>query len=145
MRQELIAGYAETTERIAASGRRYLAGPTRRELSKRIFEAFDDRFSKIIKTRSEMIVRTEIIRAHSEASLNSMEERHIGRAVARVEYSPAPDVCPICIGQLQGQIFTVPEARGLIPVHVNCKCAWVPVVDEVMANRIVENWYQAAA
>lgn len=143
MRQEIILGYAETTPRVAASGRRYLSGPTRRELSKRIFAAFEDRFEKIIRTRSEMIVRTEIIRAHAEASLNSFAERNIAKTAALVEFATANDarVCILC-KNLEGDKFTIENARGVIPVHPRCRCVWIPVVDEVIANRMIRNWYQ---
>ena len=30
---------------------------------------------------------------------------------------------------LNGREFPVDEARGVIPVHPNCRCVWVPVVD----------------
>jgi SPP1 gp7 family putative phage head morphogenesis protein len=39
-------------------------------------------------------------------------------------------VCPMCQG-LNGKVYTIKEARGLIPVHPQCRCAWVPVM---MAN-----------
>src|SRR5690606_28972829 len=34
-------------------------------------------------------------------------------------------VCELC-GSLEGVIFTVEEARGLLPRHPNCRCAWIP-------------------
>jgi SPP1 gp7 family putative phage head morphogenesis protein len=45
------------------------------------------------------------------------------------EYTTADDnkVCPKC-RQLEGNVYTIDEARGIIPVHPNCRCAWNPVV-----------------
>lgn len=34
--------------------------------------------------------------------------------------------CPQCL-PLDGQVFTIKEARGLIPRHVNCRCSWASV------------------
>ena len=33
--------------------------------------------------------------------------------------------CPQCL-VLDGTVFTVKEARGIIPRHPNCRCAWIP-------------------
>ena len=43
------------------------------------------------------------------------------------EWSTAGDdrVCPLC-GPLEGSVMTVKEARGLLPRHPNCRCAWIP-------------------
>lgn len=37
--------------------------------------------------------------------------------------------CPKCAG-LEGQNFTISEARGILPVHPRCRCAWIPRIDE---------------
>ena len=34
-------------------------------------------------------------------------------------------VCPDC-GGYEGEIFTVDEAEGIIPLHPNCRCCWIP-------------------
>jgi len=33
--------------------------------------------------------------------------------------------CPLC-QPLEGVVLSVKEARGMIPRHINCRCAWIP-------------------
>ena len=96
---------------------------------KKIAQDLQDRVNKIGKTRAEKLARTEVIRAHAEASLNTFADAGLDEVTAEVEFVTAGDdrVCPICEA-LSGRIFSIDEARGVIPVHPNCRCAWVPVV-----------------
>lgn len=95
---------------------------TARELNKRV--------GGIGLKRARMIARTETIRAHAESSLTRYAdfETRIGGVTAAVELSTAGDdrVCIECAA-LDGQVFALNEARGVIPVHISCRCSWVPV------------------
>ncbi len=77
--------------------------------------------------RAQRIARTEIIRAHAEGQLTTMEMLGVEEVGAMVEWSTAGDdhVCPRCEA-LEGVVLTLDEARGMIPLHPNCRCAWVP-------------------
>jgi SPP1 gp7 family putative phage head morphogenesis protein len=77
--------------------------------------------------RAETIARTEIIRAHAEGQLGAMERMGVKTVGAEVEWSTAGDerVCPEC-SEMEGKIYTLDDARGLIPMHPNCRCAWLP-------------------
>lgn len=81
------------------------------------------------RARARVIARTETIGAHAEATLDALEEAGVDAVTAEVEFATAGDdnVCPQCAA-LEGQVFTIAEARGRIPVHPNCRCAWLPVV-----------------
>lgn len=86
--------------------------------------------------RAVTIVRTEIIRTHAEAQLDALEdlgERKVGVAV---EWQTAEDnaVCPKCEGN-EGEVFSIEDARGMIPVHPNCRCAWVPLKETKTRKR----------
>lgn len=87
------------------------------------------RVDKIGIHRATLLARTEIIRAYAEASLNRYEEMGIGEVIGEVELATAGDqrVCPIC-KSLRGRTYTIAEARGIIPVHPQCRCAWKPVI-----------------
>lgn len=82
---------------------------------------------KITKTRANVLARTEIIRAHAEGQLDAFELLGVKEVGIVVEWSTAGDdrVCPWC-EPLDGTIMTIEEARGLIPRHPNCRCAWIP-------------------
>lgn len=80
-------------------------------------------------TRARTMARTEIVRAHSTSTLRRYQQFGIKEVAGKAEFSTAGDdrVCPICVG-LEGEVFELKEAEGVIPVHPNCRCAWLPVV-----------------
>lgn len=90
-----------------------------RELTKNI--------DKLTRTRARVLARTEMIRAHAEGQLDAFETLGVEEVGIMAEFSTAQDerVCPDC-EQWEGQIMSIAEARGIIPVHPNCRCAWIP-------------------
>lgn len=80
--------------------------------------------------RARVLARTETIRAHATATLNTYEEIGAKGVSLMSEFSTAGDaaVCPKCEA-LEGTKYTIEEARGIIPVHPNCRCTWLPVVE----------------
>jgi SPP1 gp7 family putative phage head morphogenesis protein len=96
-------------------------GPARiaREMRKTI--------SSLSRSRLRMIARTEIIYAHAEGQLDGFQLLGVEKLGILAEWSTAGDdrVCPDC-GAYEGETFTMDEARGLIPLHPNCRCAWIP-------------------
>lgn len=81
----------------------------------------------ISKTRALRIARTEVVYAHAEGQLDSFEKLGVEEIGAMAEWSTAGDnrVCPLC-SALEGVTLTVKKARGMIPRHPNCRCAWIP-------------------
>ena len=88
-----------------------------------------DRIDRIGITRARTIAQTEVIGAHAEAQLDAFQEAEIGGVEVEAEFSTAGDdsVCPEC-EDLEGREYAMSEARGLIPVHPNCRCTFIPVV-----------------
>lgn len=82
-------------------------------------------------TRARTLARTEMTSAYAEATLNAYEEMGVDGVEVEVEFGTAGDdsVCPEC-EELEGKTFTIDESRGVIPVHPNCRCAWLPVVSD---------------
>jgi len=97
-----------------------------------------DRVDSIGITRARTLVRTEVIAAHAEATLNTYEEGEVLGVNVLSEFATAGDnvVCPKC-EELEGREYTVQEARGIIPVHPSCRCAWLPVVMTSDKKRIL--------
>lgn len=81
--------------------------------------------------RARLIARTETIRAHADATLGSYREAGITGVNLKAEFSTARDnrVCPVCAA-MEGRKFTLKQAEGVIPIHPNCRCAWIPVVSK---------------
>lgn len=81
----------------------------------------------IAKNRALTIARTEIVRAHAEGQLDGLERLGVTEVGVMVEWVTAGDsrVCELC-QPLSGVVLKISEARGSIPRHANCRCAWVP-------------------
>ena len=75
----------------------------------------------ITKRRALVIARTEVIYAHAEGQLDAFERLGVKELGLMAEWMTAGDdrVCENC-GALEGRIFTVEEARGMLPLHPNC-------------------------
>ena len=95
------------------------AGESIQRLTKRI----EGYFTENAKTRAEMVSRTEIISASNEGALHRYELSGIEKS----EFLAAPDACEVCL-PLDGQEYMAKEAHGIIPLHPNCRCKWLPVV-----------------
>jgi SPP1 gp7 family putative phage head morphogenesis protein len=84
---------------------------------------------KIGLNRARTLARTEVIRAHHNANINEYEAAGIDKVKVKAEWSTAGfNVCPICESN-EGRIFTLNQIRGLIPVHPNCRCVAIPIVE----------------
>lgn len=125
----VTATMASRMNRILAQGLAQGFGP------RDIADAMSQSIRGLTNTRALVIARTEIIHAHAEGQLDSFEE--LGEDVGVfAEWATAGDdrVCPQC-SALEGQIFKVAEARGLIPRHPNCRCAWIPAIEVAKRTR----------
>lgn len=131
----------------------FTAGLNPREIARNV----TDRVDKIGKHRATVMARTEVIRAHSEATLNRYEQMGVGGVTVRAEFQTAGDqrVCPVC-GDLEGRTreeslsidemrtgtFTFDPERAAQeaathlagdfpyqpPIHAQCRCVILPVV-----------------
>lgn len=95
------------------------------------------RVNKIGRTRARVLARTEVINAHAEASLNAYAEAGVEGVNVKAEFATAGDsrVCPEC-ARLEGKTYTIDESRGVIPVHPNCRCAWLPALDDMRGTEL---------
>lgn len=106
-------------------------GQSPRELAREMSADLD-----ISQGRAELIARTEIIRAHSEGQLDSLKNMGVDEVGVQVEWLSTDDgrQCEDCASR-EGTTLTIDEARGLIPFHPQCRCAWAPVVPDPTENR----------
>ncbi|MGM0409207.1 MAG: minor capsid protein [Bacillota bacterium] len=112
-------------------GRELSKGFAQGKNPRQIASMLNKRVDKIGITRARTMARTEVVNAHAEATLNTYQQAGLKEVTAEVELSTAGDgrVCGICQG-LEGQTYSIDGARGVIPVHPNCRCAWLPVVEK---------------
>jgi SPP1 gp7 family putative phage head morphogenesis protein len=108
--------------RILADG--LVNGRSARKIARDMYQRIDG----LTKSRALTIARTEVIHAQAEGQLDGLQALGIESVTAEVEWSTAGDelVCPRCAA-MNGKEYTIDEARGLIPLHPNCRCAWIPV------------------
>lgn len=77
--------------------------------------------------RAEMLARTEIIRAHHQATVQEYKNWAVEGVVVKAEWVTAGyRVCPKC-QELEGQVFTLDEIMNKLPLHPQCRCASIPV------------------
>jgi len=88
----------------------------------------NNRIEKIGITRARMLARTEVINAHANATLNSFQEAGIEGVDVETELLITLGACEECEAIAEEGPYTLDEARGLIPAHPNCRCAWAPKV-----------------
>lgn len=78
------------------------------------------------RLRSEKIARTESSRTNAEGSLDVYEAEAVKVEWVAVQGN---DFDPEFCQDQHGKVFTIAEARGMIPVHPNCECIWAPHVE----------------
>ncbi len=99
-----------------------------------IAKMLNERIDGLGLSRAELIARTEVMRAHSEASLDTYDLFQEEGVELLVEFLYTNDtrVCPKCVsfGTAEDggrRRMTIQEARGVLPLHPNCRCVWLPV------------------
>ena len=116
------AAMATQMSRILADG--LVQGLSPRDVARRMNKQAIDGIGKV---RALTIARTETIRAHAEGQLDALEKLGVSKIGVAVEWSTTGDdrVCPVCL-PLEGVVMSIKEARGILPRHPNCRCAFVP-------------------
>ncbi len=76
--------------------------------------------------RARMLARTEIIRAHHQATIQEYQNWAVEGVRVQAEWSTSGfNVCPDC-QDLEGQTFPLEEIRDMIPLHPSCRCMALP-------------------
>lgn len=93
---------------------------------RKIARNINDRVDKIGITRSRTLARTEVIRAHTDATLNRYEEYGVDRVRYLWGRGPCPSgVCPEAAAGGPYKRENAPQP----PLHPNCTCSLAPVVE----------------
>jgi predicted double-glycine peptidase len=82
---------------------------------------------------SARAARWTVVSAQAEGQLDAFEKLGVNRVRAVVEWTAQAGACEEC-SALDGAELTVAEARGLLPVHPNCRCAWAPATNAFCAT-----------
>lgn len=134
---ELVRG--ATADMVAGIRGALVDGVGQRLTTDELAALINGRVDAIGLNRARTIARTEVVRAHAEATLDRLEQHGVGGVSALVEWDEGQH-CPICTALQTADngygpgVYTVAQARGIIPVHPNCQCAWLPVVAPLVPN-----------
>lgn len=84
--------------------------------------------------RADLIARTEIARANSDAALLSYDAAQDAGVAVRKEWILGPNPCEICEGNADDGDIAIDDdfssGDDAPPAHPNCECAVSPVVDD---------------
>lgn len=88
--------------------------------------------------RAEMLARTEIIRAHHQATIQEYRNWAVEGVIVKAEFVTAGDdrVCDRC-NALEREIFTLDRIEGMIPLHPQCRCIALPFKQSLITRRLV--------
>ncbi len=135
MANSVVGTDTERLERILTEG--LDSGQSIAEIERRIRSEFGD----FRKMQSERIARTEVIRASNAGALDAYKQSNV---VSRAQWYTAQDdrVDPEC-ESLDGKIVVVGRnffntdygSGAYPPLHPNCRCTLLPVVDDEKALR----------
>jgi len=75
---------------------------------------------RLHRARATMIARTETAYALTEGQ----RQGYAQMGITKLERVEDPDACDIC-AELNGKIYTIAEAEGVLPEHPNCEGTWV--------------------
>ena len=79
------------------------------------------------KRRAQMLARTEVVRAHHLGTIQEYRNYGVEGVNVQAEWRTAGDnrVCDRC-QSLEGNVYTLDEVEGMIPVHPSCRCLALP-------------------
>ena len=102
-------------------------GVIKKQTKKEIVAEVTKHVKKLPKWKIQRIVNTNIVKVSAEGALDAMERLGVVELTVSVEWSTAKDskVCPKC-KPLGGMVLTIKKARGMFPVHPNCRCMPIP-------------------
>jgi hypothetical protein len=116
-----------TSDMAAQLSRIVSDGLSNGDSAKQISKALTDQIARTNDSRVKRVVRSQIVHSNAEGNLDTLEDMGIQSVQGLVEFiTTSGRPCPICAAKAGG-VYTIAQARGIIPVHPNCQCDWVPV------------------
>ena len=126
--QELRTGIKEVIFNAVATGEGYTT--TMRRLQELPLTPINTNIS--VRTRAEMIARTEYARAVNTGTLQAYANYGVDQVVINTSHDGL--VCDYCVMLEKDNPYTLQEAMKLLPAHPNCRCnyaAYIPEPDEL--------------
>lgn len=117
--EEVNSRMAARMSRALATG--LMSGASSEEIASEIADV-----TTLSANEAARVARTELVRAHAEGQLDGFTAMRVQNVKVLAEYATAGDtkVCAKCKG-MDGAVVAIEDARGIIPLHPECRCAWV--------------------
>jgi len=97
-----------------------------------------ERYAKHLqKYRTERIAKTETAKALSEGELQGYDQM----GVKEVKFNADPEACDICAAK-DGEVYSLEDAQGIIPVHPNCLPGDSLVSPRGRISGMSKRWYE---
>jgi HK97 family phage portal protein len=97
------------------------AGESIPDIAKRVRDVFEG-FSR---ARSILVSRTETLAASAQGAIEGYKEAEVKQAEVLAAYDDR--TCEDC-DSLSGEVFDLDDCTGVLPIHPDCRCCWLPVV-----------------
>lgn len=125
LEQRALSELKGMTEEIRTKAKRTIIdglvrGQNPKEIAAKLQTVLD-----VSKGRAETIAYTELVRAHADGQLEAMEQLGVAEVGVAVEWNAREGACPMCT-PMEGVVLSIGEAKGMIPRHPRCMCAFVP-------------------
>ncbi len=119
--QNMVRNMQDNVQRTILEGN--LKSISQKELLVNVQRAMKDSVEK----KADLVLKTQSVKFIAEATLTTYDVLGIKQVGALIEWVSVPDKrrCSYCASK-HGSVYTIPEARGLIPAHPRCRCAWIP-------------------
>lgn len=119
--ESISAETARMLEQALLAG--YEAGEDIPTIAKRVKSVFAD----CDRRRSVLISRTETIGASAQGTIEGYRDSGV---VEQAEFLAAIDerTCEDC-DAMNEEVFNLDDTGGIIPIHPDCRCCWIPVVE----------------
>lgn len=76
------------------------------------------------RQRSELFVHQTMVRAAAEGQLDAFAALGKTEVSIWAEWVRMANACPLCVKASKRGPYKIEKARGLIPLHVRCRCSW---------------------
>lgn len=117
-------GEGLTTELLREFSDSLSANDSQKDVEKKFNTVF-----KKYKDKAILLSGNAVVQGHAWGELDGLKGLGVTHVGVEVEFRTAGDsrVCPLCAA-LEGQIYPIEEAYGIIPVHIRCRCMFIPAV-----------------
>ena len=94
---------------------------TKREIAK--MEAEADKVIEKYKKYANTVVQDELTKVHADGKLDAYQKAGVQQLMVKICTVKDDRRCKKCT-ELEGKLFPIEVARGLLPMHFNCRCIW---------------------